>query len=295
MLVPTIEQYREQIQRHPAQRQGGKSPITTVESFPIGIPLITVITVVFNAEASLEETLQSVFIQNYPYLEYIVIDGGSTDKTLAIVEQYDSKLSHWRSEADLGLYDAMNKGIALSHGHLICLLNAGDRHEPHTLERLSKAWQSTLKPSIFVGHCQTLKKNSSEGYIEFVRPQQLPSKMLPHASVFVSRNIYEQLGLFDLNFRIASDFDFLCRCYSNQVSFELIDNVLTTVEPRGVSGNYYANELESTQIRLRYRLISPLKSLRLGFYSLITITIHYALEFLGLWQWVEARKYASSR
>jgi glycosyltransferase involved in cell wall biosynthesis len=282
MLVPTIEQYREQIQGYSPQRQGGKSPITILENLPIETPLITVITVVFNAEASLEETLQSVFTQNYPYLEYIVIDGGSTDKTLEIIEQYDSKLSHWRSEADLGLY-------------LICLLNAGDRHEPHTLEMLSKAWQSTSKPSIFVGHCQTLKKNSSEGYIEFVRPQQLPSKMLPHASVFVSRGIYEQWGLFDLKFRIASDFDFLCRCYSNQVSFELIDNVLTTVEPRGVSGNYYANELESTQIRLRYRLISPLKSLRLGFYSLITITIHYVLEFLGLWQWVEERKYASSR
>jgi hypothetical protein len=119
--------------------------------------------------------------------------------------------------------------------------------------------------------------------------------MLPHASVFVSRDIYEQWGLFDLKFRIASDFDFLCRCYSNQVSFELIENVLTTVEPRGVSGNYYANELESTKIRLRYRLIPPLKSLRLGVFSLITITIHYILEFLGLWQWIEERKYASSR
>ena len=295
MLVPTIEQYREQIQGYSPQRQGGKSPITILENLPIETPLITVITVVFNAEASLEKTFESVFIQNYPHLEYIVIDGGSTDKTLEIIERYNSKLSHWRSEPDLGLYDAMNKGISLSHGQLICLLNAGDRHEPHTLEILAKAWQSTSKPSIFVGHCQTLKKNSSEGYIEFVRPQQLPTKMLPHASVFVSRDIYEQLGLFDLNFRIASDFDVLCRCYSNQVSFELIDNVLTTVEPRGVSGNYYANELESTQIRLHYRLISPLKSLRLGIFSLITITIHYVLEFLGLWQWIEERKYASSR
>ncbi len=295
MLVPTIKQYREQIQGYSPQRQGGKSPMTILENLPIEAPLITVITVVFNAEASLEETLQSVFTQNYPSLEYIVIDGGSTDKTLEIIEKYDSKLSHWRSEPDSGLYDAMNKGIALSHGQLICLLNAGDRYEPDTLEILAKAWQSTSKPTIFVGHCRTLKENSSEGYIEFVRPQQLPAKMLPHASVFVSRGIYEQLGLFDLNFRIASDFDFLCRCYSNQVSFELIDNVLTTVAPRGVSGNYYANELESSQIRLRYRLISPLKSLRLGVFSLTTITIHHILEFLGLWQWFEERKYASSR
>ena len=295
MLVPTIEQYREQIQGYSPQRQGGKSPLTILENLSIETPLITVITVVFNAEASLEETLQSVFTQNYPYLEYIVIDGGSTDKTLEIIEKYDDKLSHWRSEPDLGLYDAMNKGIALSHGQLICLLNAGDRHEPDTLEMLAKAWQSTSKPSIFVGHCQTLKKNSSEGYIEFVRPQQLPTKMLPHASVFVSRDIYEQWGLFDLNFRIASDFDFLCRCYANQVSFELIDTVLTTVAPRGVSGNYYANELESTQIRLRHRLIAPVKILKLGIYSLITITIHHILEFLGLWNWVEERKYASSR
>jgi glycosyltransferase involved in cell wall biosynthesis len=295
MVIPTIEQYLEQIQGYSTERQGGKSPITTLECLPSGTPLITVITVVFNAEISLEETLQSVFTQNYPYLEYIIIDGGSTDKTLEIVEKYDSKLSHWRSEPDLGLYDAMNKGIALSHGQLICLLNAGDRQEPHTLEMLVKAWQSTSKPTIFVGHCRTLKENSSASRIEFVRPQQLPAKMLPHASVFVSRDVYQKWGLFDLRFRIASDFDFLCRCYANQVSFELIDSVLTTVEPRGVSGNYYANELESTQIRLRHRLIAPVKILKLGIYSLITITIHHILEFLGLWNWVEERKYASSR
>ena len=106
-------------------------------------------------------------------------------------------------------------------------------HQPQQIDRLLAQLNKMFNyPPIVCHHdfdkCPLSVDHLSKN-IEFVRPQQLPSKMLPHASVFVSRDIYEQLGLFDLNFRIASDFDFLCRCYSNQVSFELIDNVLTTV------------------------------------------------------------------
>ena len=295
MPVPTIEQYQAQLNQNTDNPQGGSRSLLLLESLPTGTPLITIITVVFNAEKSLEETIQSVFSQNYPYLEYIIIDGGSTDKTLEIIQKYDSQLSHWRSEPDLGLYDAMNKGITLSHGHLIGFLSAGDRQETDTLKNLAKAWQSTTKPTIFTGNCRILKENTFQSHIEFGHPEKLPAKMIPHESVFVSREIYQQLGLFDLSFRIASDFDFLCRCCRHQIDFQFIDSVLTAVAPRGVSGNYYGNELEITKIRLHYRLISPFKSLYLGFYSFITITLHRVLEFLGLWRWVEEWKYASSR
>jgi glycosyltransferase involved in cell wall biosynthesis len=89
-------------------------------------PLVSIITVIFNAASVLEATLESVFQQTYDQIEYILIDGGSTDATLSIIQQYQSQISFYLSEPDRGLYDAMNKGISLCHGQLVGILNAGD-------------------------------------------------------------------------------------------------------------------------------------------------------------------------
>jgi glycosyltransferase involved in cell wall biosynthesis len=251
--------------------------------------------VVFNAEKTLPATLASVCQQDYPYLEYIVIDGASTDQTLAILSQYDAHLSHWRSEPDLGLYDAMNKGIALSHGALIALLNAGDYFEPGALATLARHWPLVQSGGILTANCRLLLNHSPHSVEESGAPQRLPLKMIPHASVFVSRSIYEQWGLFDLNFKITSDFEFLNRCWYQQVPFHFIKQVLTTVSPRGVSGNYYQTELDCLRVRLRYKSSSWPKIIGLSALSWLTITVHLLLDWGGIWSWLQEKKYARSR
>ncbi|MFN5514538.1 MAG: glycosyltransferase family 2 protein [Cyanobacteriota bacterium] len=288
MSAPTLQDYQTQLSQRGSLVQGGKKPL------PVGTvdqPLITLITVVFNAEKTLEKTIQSVLSQNYPALEYIVIDGASRDQTLTVIQTYEDQITYWRSESDQGIYDAMNKGIALSHGQIIGLLNAGDYLEPETLNLLAKHWQKSGLSGILTGNCRILMANSSHSYLESGAPSRLPAFMIPHASVFVSRPVYECLGLFDRRFSVASDFDFLCRCYQRQIPFEFIDEVLTAVSPRGFSSNYYHTEWDYLRIRLRYRFLHPLSSLGLSLWSFVTITLHYLLDFVGVWPWIEERRY----
>jgi len=265
-------------------------------------PLVSIITVVYNAADCLKETIESVVNQTYPHLEYILVDGGSTDQTLAIIQDYEDDIDYWVSEPDRGLYDAMNKGISLSTGQLIGILNAGDRYEPDAIATLVEHWQNQTHPAIFTGNCRVLtekldqkSQKGDRAILESGNPQKLPIRMIPHAAVFVTRDVYESQGLFDLGFKIASDFDFLCRCYQLAIPFHFIDQTLVTTDPRGISGNYYKSEWDYAKIRLRYALIPPWQALALSFYSFISITAHHILEVLGLWHFVEARRYASSR
>src|SRR5690554_8089414 len=101
------------------------------------LPKVTIITVTYNAEATLERTLQSVAALDYAPLEYLLIDGGSSDGTLALLQAYESVIDHWVSDPDEGLYDAMNKGLALGSGDYLWILNAGDEAvSPDMLQRV---------------------------------------------------------------------------------------------------------------------------------------------------------------
>ena len=105
------------------------------------LPLISIITVVFNGEKYLEETIQSVINQTYPNVEYIIIDGGSTDGTLDIIKKYEDKIDYWVSEKDDGMYEAIHKGFMLSTGEIYSWLNADDKYYPWTLVTVSKIFQ----------------------------------------------------------------------------------------------------------------------------------------------------------
>lgn len=259
-------------------------------------PLISIITVVYNAEDCLEATIQSVLQQSYQNIEYIIVDAGSTDQTLSIIKAYEQHLGGWISEADQGLYDAMNKGIALSHGSLVGLLNAGDTYEPNAIATVVDHWQSQnfSQPIIFTGNCHILSEDHQHYFWESGNPNKLPLRMIPHAAVFVSQSVYESLGLFDLSLKIASDFEFLCRCYQAKIPFYFINEVLVVTEPRGASGNYYKSELDYAKVRLQYAFVPPWKAIALSLYSFASITFHQSLKLLGLWHFIEKRKYASS-
>ena len=145
MSAPTLQEYFAR-PPHPTRRQGGwrlRRPgsherdargTTGVPPVPPARPLVSVITVVYNGQATLERAIGSVLQQTYPHIEYIVIDGGSTDGTLETIQRYDDRIALWLSEPDSGIFDAMNKGLALATGSYMAILNCDDYYPPRAVE-----------------------------------------------------------------------------------------------------------------------------------------------------------------
>jgi glycosyltransferase involved in cell wall biosynthesis len=296
MLTSSIESYKNHFLAVKPIEEGGKRLHEQNESQPkLNTTLVSVITVVYNAEKEIEETIKNVLAQTYPNLEYIIVDGGSCDRTLALVKKYQDKIDYWRSESDRGIYDAMNKGITLCRGELIAILNTGDRYFNDTIAKVVELYQQNPF-SIIAGQCQVLLDETGKKWtVEPANIKRLPYAMIPHSSVFVPTSIYQKYGLFDTNLKIASDYDLLSRCYTKEVPFFVSDETLSIASPRGFSANYYLAALEYHKIRLRHQLLPLFRSLSLMIYSFITITIHKILERLGLWTLVENYRHGRTR
>lgn len=256
-------------------------------------PLITIITVVFNGEKYLEQTILSVLNQTYSNIEYIIVDGSSTDRTLDIISKYEDAIDYWISEPDKGVYDAMNKGISLCSGTIIGLINAGDTYTEDAIKTIVKEHNNNpLK--IIVGDCKLMINQSNKWCICKGEITRLPYNTLPHPSVFVPLAIYKKHGLFDINFKIAGDYDFLCRCHQNEVRFSYVSKVIAIFSPPGLSSDYYLAETESLKVRLRHDL-PFLRSVSISAISFLTITVHKILVILNLWQFIEAWRHGSIR
>ena len=181
-------------------------------------PLFSIITICYNAEATLEKTIQSVLAQTYPNVEYIVVDGASKDNTLAIINRYRPQLGKVVSEPDKGLYDAMNKGIGLATGDYLCFLNAGDElHENETLQKMVHTLNANRLPDVIYGETAIVDE---EGHFLQMRrlsaPKQLHWKsfkqgMLVCHQAFFARRELAVAHPYDLKYRFSSDFDWCIR------------------------------------------------------------------------------------
>lgn len=179
-------------------------------------PKFSVITVIYNAAAVLEDTIQSVITQTYHHVEYIIVDGGSTDGTLDIVAQYRDRIATVVSEPDKGLYDAMNKGMRLATGDYLCFLNAGDSfHEDDTLQSIAHSLTGSALPDVIYGQTELV---DSEGHFVRMRrlsaPEHLNWKsfrqgmLVCHQAFFAKRALAEP---YDLRYRFSADFDWCIR------------------------------------------------------------------------------------
>jgi glycosyltransferase involved in cell wall biosynthesis len=194
-------------------------------------PLLSIITVVLNGEKYIEQCINSVLEQDYNNIEYIIIDGGSTDKTIEIIKKY--KISRWTSEKDLGISDAFNKGISLAKGDIIGFINSDDWLE---LGIIAKIVSQFSNAEIVYGKLRQFNKNLS--YIVDADHHGLENKMsLNHPSVFVKTSVYKKYGGFDLDYKVAMDYEFLLRCYKNGVTFEYVPLVIANLRMDGRSAN----------------------------------------------------------
>ena len=179
-------------------------------------PKFSIITVTYNAAQVLEDTIQSVITQTYKGVEYIIIDGGSKDGTLDIINRYKTHIHTVISEPDKGLYDAMNKGIRVATGDYICFLNAGDAlHEDDTLLLMVHSITGEVLPDVLNGETQLVDE---EGHFVRMRrlsaPEQLTWKsfqkgmLVCHQAFFARRELVEP---YDLHYRFSADFDWCIR------------------------------------------------------------------------------------
>lgn len=180
------------------------------------LPTLSIITVTYNAEQVLETTLQSVISQTYHHIEYILIDGASKDRTLAIAEKYRDRIQLLISEPDRGLYDAMNKGIALATGEYVCFLNAGDSfHQDDTLQQMMQSIKGRELPDVLYG--ETALVDSKGHFLRMRRlsaPEVLTWKsfrqgMLVCHQAFIARRTLMQP--YNLSYRYSADFDWCIR------------------------------------------------------------------------------------
>lgn len=186
-------------------------------------PKVSIITVVFNGRQHLLEAMASVFTQDYANLEYIIIDGGSTDGTVEIIRENQERVDHWISERDGGIYDAMNKGIALASGEIIGFLNADDILYPGVVSGVVRAMGENPEYKYTCGPVDLIDKNGTVfGRSSPLLPQQRWERRYiemscPHLSMFVGRNLYREYGAFDASFSLRADFEFLLRLMRGNV------------------------------------------------------------------------------
>jgi len=198
------------------------------------LPLITIITVVYNGEKYLEETIQSVINQSYPNVEYIIIDGVSTDGTLDIIKKYEDYIDYWVSEKDKGIYDAMNKGIDLASGKWINFMNAGDRfYEEKVLEKIFSK-KDFKNIDIIYGKHHVIYHNRTRIAKAGDIKNLWRGSQFSHQSVFISSYLHKKNKYNILN-RIGADFEFFYKAYRNGKKFYYIDAVVSSVSAGGVS------------------------------------------------------------
>ena len=184
-------------------------------------PLISIVTVCYNAKTTIECTIRSVLKQNYPKIEYIIIDGGSLDGTVEIINKYRDRLAYFISERDKGIYDAMNKGIKVATGEWIIFRNSGDYFASE--DAVSKMFTEKVKDDIIVlhGDCRGFDEY---GYKDNKPPMECVNYTLNgipvlHPSSFI-RLSYHKKHLFDLRYRSSADFDFFLKCTLNGCHYE---------------------------------------------------------------------------
>ena len=198
-------------------------------------PLISVITITLNTAHTLDTAIQSVLNQTYDNIEYIIIDGGSTDGTLDTIRKYEDKIAYWTSEPDSGISEAFNKGITAATGEIIGIINADDYYEPAAVA-LAVSVLTQTGADIVHGMVQYRDVNGQKTELFSGNDALLHKDMtINHPSVFARRSAYEKIGLFRTDFRYAMDYEWLLRAKVNGLRFSYIERCLAHMRLAGAS------------------------------------------------------------
>ena len=259
------------------------------------LPIVSIVTVVMNGIEHIEKTILSVLNQGYANIEYIIVDGGSTDGTLDVIRKYEEYLEYWISESDSGIYDAMNKGIALCSGELVGLLNADDSYEPNAINAVVDSYKingqnecilygnykiyMNMLVNETVSACSFKTKNFFNWFKLFkvellkyrtvdISPKLdlLKSVTLCHQALFVSRSVYQKSN-YDLRFKLAADYHFMLNNYKFGIPYVKVNQ--TMVRYRGDGATFQRFWRSNFETLLAFHDVYKFNSLEfLRFFSL---------------------------
>ncbi|TLV01272.1 glycosyltransferase family 2 protein [Dyadobacter luticola] len=224
---------------------------------------ISIVTVCFNSAITIADTIESVLNQDYQPHEYILVDGASTDKTVQIIKTYEDVFRErgisylYISEPDKGIYDAMNKGIAMATGELIGIVNSDDWYEKDALNLISSRYEFTANRSntVFYGIIR-LWLDGKEYAIRRYHHNFISREVIQHPTCFVPKALYNKHGAFNAEFRVCGDFDLLNRFNSKHVEFCNIDHVLTNFRIGGATSSHAAiAKAEALKVKLDFGTI----------------------------------------
>lgn len=244
---------------------------------------VSIITVCFNSEGTIEETILSVLKQDYPEIEYIIVDAASTDQTITIINKYRDKISSFISEKDKGLYDGINKGIGLATGEIIGLLHSDDVYFNNQViskvvdTMLANKSESLYADLLYVG------RNNINKVVRYWKSKPFHNNLFkkgwmpPHPTFFVKKEVYDRYGVFNLSLRSAADYElmlrFLCKY---KISTCYLPEVIIRMRVGGKSNVTLKNRIKANQ---EDRMAWKLNGLKPGMFTLIRKPLSKITQF----------------
>ncbi len=245
---------------------------------------LSIITVNLNNVEGLRQTAKSVVEQSYNDYEFIFIDGGSTDGSVEVIKQYEKYITYWITEPDTGIYNAMNKGIAVATGEYLLFLNSGDLlYEATTLEQLLDKLDDRC--CIYYGNCHT-ESGCITAPENFNLREYIKGNWISHQSSFIPKILFNRYGSYDESYTIAADKKFFVLAASNKEKFKNLRQTICQFDTKGISNNLKYSEkkkLENVRIyeelfpRFRFFLIKKAVS----FYRIMKVFKHFDIQIFA--------------
>jgi glycosyltransferase involved in cell wall biosynthesis len=213
---------------------------------------VSIITITFNSQSTLVETIESVLCQTYKEIEYIIVDGASTDETISIIHSYKDRISKFVSEKDKGLYDALNKGIAMASGDVIGILHSDDFYTNcHVIESVVNSFKSTHADAVYADLFYVNKHDTNNIHRKWKSGNYkhglfLQGWMPPHPTFFVRKWVYEKYGSFNLNLVSAADYELMLRfIHKHRIKLAYLPEFIIKMRVGGKSNVSIKNRLRA--------------------------------------------------
>ncbi len=245
---------------------------------------ISIITVTYNSAQTLEQTIQSVLSQDYPNLEYIIVDGKSTDDTLTVIEKYKDKIAHFISEKDDGLYHAINKGINLATGDIVGILHADDFYTKNdVLTGIAQTFKMNAADAVYADLYYVDKNNTDKIIRTWKSGSFSPNKFLwgwmpPHPTFFVKKDIYNKYGVFNTTLRSAADYEIMLRLlYKHKIKAAYLPEFIVKMRVGGQSNASLQNRVKANN---EDRMAWKLNEIKPYFFTLTIKPLRKLTQFL---------------
>ena len=246
---------------------------------------VSIITISYNSAETIEDTIKSVVGQDYPNIEYIIIDGASKDETLSIIGKYKDKIAKVVSEKDKGIYDAMNKGVENATGDIIGILNSDDYYyDESVISEVVQLFENEKTDGLYADLVYVDRADSDKVIRYWKSGEYQPGKFLkgwmpPHPTFFVKKEVYEKFGLYSTDLRSAADYEFMLRViHKHNISLSYMPRILTKMRVGGMSNVSLKNRWKANMEDRRAWKINGLKP---KWYTLTVKPLSKILQFLN--------------